>query len=107
MQRVTLVRYSTKPGRADENEALSRAVFEELRRTAPDNIAYASFRNGNDFVHVVINVKDQDVSALTELPSFKAFTKDIVERCGMQPEPVRIDGNLIESYGVMRALVEA
>ena len=31
MQRVTVVRYTTKPGRADENEKLSRAVFAELK----------------------------------------------------------------------------
>jgi len=37
MQRVTLVRYTAKPDRADENETLARAVFADLRTAAPDN----------------------------------------------------------------------
>ena len=32
MPRITLVRYTAKPDRAQENEALSRAVFKELER---------------------------------------------------------------------------
>ncbi len=52
MQRVTLVRYTTKPDRAAENEALSRAVFTQLHSAPPAGIAYALFRDGNEFVHV-------------------------------------------------------
>jgi len=40
MQRVTLVRYTTKPERAAENEALSRAVFAQLRSAPPEGVAY-------------------------------------------------------------------
>ena len=39
MQRVTLVRYTTKPDRAAENEALSRAVFAQLRTAPPEGVA--------------------------------------------------------------------
>ncbi len=76
MQRVTLVRYTAKPGRDDENEALSRAVFRELRTTSPDHLAYALFRDGLDFVHLFVNARTDDSSALTELPSFKAYAKE-------------------------------
>lgn len=107
MQRVAFVRYTTKPHRADENEVLSRAVFDELRATAPDNMAYALFRDGNDFVHLFINVKDDDSSALTELPSFKAYVKGISERCTAEPEVIRASTRLVESYGLTRALVPA
>jgi hypothetical protein len=107
MQRVTLVRYKTKPEGADANEALSRAVFAELRRTAPAHVAYALFRNGCDFAHVFINAETDDSSAVTELPSFKAFTKDAEARWEAPPETIRLGMRLVESYGLMRTMAEA
>ena len=77
MQRVTLVRYTAKPDRAAENETLARAVFAELRAASPDHLAYALFRDGQDFVHLFVNTAADDSDALTELPSFKAFAKDV------------------------------
>ena len=38
MQRVTLVRYTTEPERAGENEALSRAVFRQLQSAPPEGL---------------------------------------------------------------------
>jgi hypothetical protein len=46
MQRGTIVRYTAKPDRADENEALSRAEFAELREKDPSGIADALYRAG-------------------------------------------------------------
>jgi hypothetical protein len=100
MQRVTLVRYKTKPECAEENETLSRAVFAELRATAPAHLAYALFRDGGDFVHVFINARADDSSALTELPSFKAFSKDSRARYEAPPEVTRLGLRLVESYGL-------
>ena len=99
MQRVTFVRYTTKPDHAEENERLSRAVFAEVRDVAPSRVAYALFRNGADFVHVFINMMKQDSEVLTELPSFKAFSKDSTERYVAAPEVLRLDLNLVDSYG--------
>ena len=62
MQRVTLVRYTTKPDRAAENEALSRAVFAQLRNAPPEGVAYALFRDGDEFIHVFVNLKEDDAS---------------------------------------------
>ena len=42
MRRV-MVRYKVKPDRAAENEALVRAVYEELARTQPAGLHYATF----------------------------------------------------------------
>jgi hypothetical protein len=39
-----MVRYKTKEARAEENAALIRAVFEELRTRAPGGLRYASYR---------------------------------------------------------------
>src|SRR5260370_26250728 len=107
MQRVTLVRYKTKPDRAEQNEALSRAVFVELRAAAPDHVAYALFRDGLDFVHVFINAKADDSSPLTELPSFKAFMKDVDARCDTPPETIRLGVQLLESYGLTSEMAGA
>ena len=107
MQRVTLVRYTTKPGLADENEALSRAVFAELKAKAPAHIAYALFRDGPDFVHLFVNAQSEDASALVELPAFKAYAKDVAERCEAPPDQLRLRVRLLDSYGLAEALVPA
>ena len=99
MQRVTFVRYTAKADRAAENESLSRAVFAELRDSKPSSVAYALFRNGVDFVHVFINMVSEDSTVLTDLPSFKAFSKEAAERQLGAPEIIRLDLNLIDTYG--------
>jgi hypothetical protein len=100
MQRVTLVRYAAKPDRADENEALSLAVFNELKITQPDHVAYALFRDGVNFVHLFVNTRDDDASALVELPTFRAYAKDVGERCEAPPETIRLNLNLLASHGL-------
>ncbi|MCE9650452.1 MAG: hypothetical protein K8R18_12595 [Parvibaculum sp.] len=100
MQRVTLVRYTAKPECAEENEALSRAVFAELRAAAPDNVAYGLFRNGEEFVHLFVNFEADDSSALTELASFKAYSKEVIGRCTQPPEATRLSLQLLDSYGL-------
>jgi hypothetical protein len=100
MQRVTLVRYKAKPDRAEENEALSRAVFAELRATTPEHVVYALFRDGLDFVHVFINAKGDDSNAVTELASFKTYAKDVGERCEAPPDVTRLGLRLLEAYGL-------
>jgi hypothetical protein len=100
MQRVTLVRYVVKPDQTTENEALSRAVFAELRTRTPEKMAYALFRNGPEFVHVFVNLVADDSAVLTELPSFKAYSKDITTRCETAPEVTRLGLELLDSYGL-------
>jgi hypothetical protein len=107
MQRVTLVRYKAKPDRADENEALSRAVFAELHAKTPEAIAYALFRDGLDFVHVFINFGADDSSAVTELPSFKSFSENAAARYEAPPEVTRISLHLVESYGFTSVMASA
>ena len=52
--RQVIVRYKVKPDRVAENEALARAVYEELDRTGPAGLHYATFRqpDGVSFVHI-------------------------------------------------------
>lgn len=102
MPRVTMVRYTTKPDRAAENEALSRAVFTELHEKMPDGIAYGLFKeaNGVSFVHVFVNLAADESAPVTDLPTFKAFEKGIIERCVMPPQATRLSLDLIDSYGL-------
>jgi hypothetical protein len=99
MQRVTLVRYTTRADRAAENEALSRAVFAQLRNAPPDGVAYALFRDGNEFIHVFLNLQEDESAAVTELPTFKAFQDGIAERCEVPPKATRLAVQLVDSYG--------
>jgi hypothetical protein len=102
MPRVTLVRYTTKPDRTAENEKLSRAVFTELHEKKPFDIAYGLFKeaDGVTFVHLFINLAADSSDAVTELPTFKAFEKAIVDRCEKPPQPTRMSLDLIDSYGL-------
>ena len=107
MPRVTLVRYTAKSDRANENEALSRAVFAELHRTTPVNVAYGLFRKGDDFVHLFVNLDNDDSSAVTELPTFKAFSKDADSRYVAPPQVERLSLELVASYGFAGAMAPA
>jgi hypothetical protein len=82
----TLVRYRAKPERADENQRLSVAVFEELKDKAPAGLRYAVFRLPDDtFVHIAMS--DDGAPALSSFESFRAFEMEIRERCAEQNLP--------------------
>jgi hypothetical protein len=85
--RYVLVRYRVKPGRSEENEALSRAVYEELSRARPAGLGYATFKlpDGVSFVHLSASEGENGNTPLTELPAFKRFVADIAERCDEPP----------------------
>ena|SRR5437016_4030964 len=86
MRRV-MVRYKVKPDQAARNEELVRAVYDELRRTQPADMRYATFRldDGVTFVHLHSSEAEGDRNQLAELPAFKAFQAGIVERCEEAP----------------------
>ena len=42
--RTVVVRYETKPERADENQRLVEKVYAELAERGPDNFRYITFR---------------------------------------------------------------
>jgi hypothetical protein len=96
MRRV-IVRYRVKPERADENEELIRAVYEELVETKPEGLRYATLRldDGVSFVH--LSESESEVSPLTEVPAFKAFQKEIADRCEEQPVVTNVD--VVGSFG--------
>lgn len=99
MQRVTLVRYVVKQEKLAENEKLARAVFAELRAEAPRHMAYALFRRDAEFVHLFVNTRLDESDALTALPSFRAYAKDVDARCESPVEVTRLGLELLESFG--------
>ena len=85
---ATVVRYQTKPDRADENQQLIEAVFADLDARQPDGFTYKVFRleDGVSFVHVVVEHDDvDDPDSLQDVPAFQAFVQNIAERCDVPP----------------------
>ena len=85
---TVVVRYQTKPDRAEENQALIEKVFADLEQRQPEGFTYKVFRleDGVSFVHVVVEhdgVADPD--SLADVPAFQAFTAGIADRCEVQP----------------------
>jgi hypothetical protein len=82
-----MVRYAVKPEHAAENERLVRAVYDELRRTEPAGLRYATFRldDGVSFVHLASTETEDGKSPLSDLQAFKEFQRGIGDRCAEAP----------------------
>jgi len=94
--RHVIVRYKTKPEAADENQALVEAVFEELSAKQPEGLKYASFRaEDGTFIHVA-GVEGEN-NPLVEMDAFKAFQKDLKDRCVEPPAPLPV--TKVGTYG--------
>ena len=80
-----MVRYKVKPECAAENEALVRAVYDELHRAAPAGLQYATFwlEDGVSFVHLATH--DADHNPLSEVEAFGRFQEHVRERCAEPP----------------------
>lgn len=80
--RHTMVTYTVKPGREEENAALVRAVFEELARERPAGFRYAAFhiRETRQFVHLYTVEGGAPGVNLQDLASFKAFVAEAADR---------------------------
>jgi hypothetical protein len=88
--KTTVVRYQAKPERADENQKLIEAVFDDLNEREPDGFTYKVFRldDGVSFIHVVIEHDVDNPDSLQEVPAFQAFVADIADRCAVPPLPM-------------------
>ena len=94
--RQVMVRYRVKAGREAENEALVRAVYEELAGVEPEGFRYATFRfDERSSVHFAL-IEAEGPGPLPGLAAFQAFTRDIGERC--DEPPVVSDLHEVGSY---------
>jgi len=73
----TIVAYTVKPGREDENAALVRAVFKELAEKRPAGFRYAVFQGteSGEFLHLYAD-EGAASGALQQLPAFQAFVAE-------------------------------
>ena len=78
--RHTMVTYTVKPGREEENAALVRAVFEELAQTRPAGLRYAAFYlpDPRQFMHLYTD--EGSTTGVQALDSFKAFVAGAEDR---------------------------
>jgi hypothetical protein len=91
-----VIRYTTTPESADENERLVREVFAELAAKDPGGLRYATFRleDGVSFVHVA--VIEGDDNPLNSSAAFARFQSGIGDRCSEGPAPS--DATVVGSY---------
>jgi hypothetical protein len=85
--RRVLVRYTVKPGQIERNEALVRAVYDELHASRPSGLRYATFRlgDGAEFVHLASTETADGSNPLQRIAAFAAFQEGIAERCETPP----------------------
>jgi hypothetical protein len=83
-----IVRYKVKADQAAENVELASAVYDELDRTKPAGLRYATFQldDGVSFVQVAVNETDTSRSPLTNVAAFQQFQREIADRCEEQPQ---------------------
>jgi hypothetical protein len=95
----SMIRYKVRPDRADENETLVKAVYVQLARERPEGLHYATFKlpDGVSFMHVVFE-SDQPGRILNDVAAFKAFVKDIEDRC--EEPPVATELTIVGLYAV-------
>lgn len=96
--KAIVVRYETKPDRADENQRLIEAVFRELASSEPQGFTYRVFRldDGVSFIHLAVEHDVDDSDSLQAVPAFQAFVADIADRC--QSAPVAAGATLVGEY---------
>ena len=100
MMSATIVRYRVKPGRAEENAELVRAVYAELERDGAPGFRYATFvmDDGVSFVHVALAEEGHDVP-LPGLAAFARFRAGLAERCEELPQTISAP-SLVGSFGL-------
>ena len=85
----TLVRYKTRPDRAEENARLIEQVFQELQTKAPEGVRYLALKlDDGTFVHFVMVETDDGANPIPALEAFRSFQSGIKERCIEPPQAV-------------------
>jgi hypothetical protein len=97
----TLIRYKTKPDRAQENQRLIEGVFEELNAKSPDGVRYLVLRlDDGTFVHFVAVDPKVAVTSIPELEAFRVFQSGHKERCIEPPQPGA--ATIVGNYRMLR-----
>ena len=77
----TIVTYTVKPGREQENATLVRGVFDELAEALPSGFRYAVFQasDSGEFIHLYTD-EGAASGALQALSAFQAFVAGAADR---------------------------
>ncbi len=96
MSTIKVVRYRTKPDKADENAKLVKEVFAELAGDDPGGLRYVTLRleDGVTFVHIA--KIEGDTNPLASSAAFKAFQAEIAQRC--EEGPIAMDATIVGGY---------
>ena len=88
---TVLVRYKVQADQVENNTEFVEAVFADLQEQAPKGVHYASFvaDDGMTFFHIA-SFDDGVENPLPQLDSFKAFQKDLGDRCEEKPSPTAL-----------------
>jgi len=97
MGNAFIIRYRTRPDAAEENQGLVGKVFAELAAADPGGMRYATLRDGDSFVHIVVHENDQN--PLPRLAAFQEFQRGIAERCVEAPE--RSEVSVVGAYRML------
>jgi len=89
----TMIRYKLKPDCVAENDELLRGTYEELERTQPDGLRFATFRldDGLSLVHLVSVETADGRSPLANSVAFGRYSEHVRERCEAPPEFSNLD----------------
>jgi hypothetical protein len=81
-----MVRYKVWPDHVAANVELVRAVYDELHRSAPDGLSYATFQldDGVSFIHLHSDASP-DGDRLGHVAAFADFQDGIAQRCEEAP----------------------
>ncbi len=99
---IRMIRYKLKPEHAAENEQLVRNVYDELARSAPEGLRYATFalEDGVSFVHIASVETDDGRNPLLDVKAFAEFQREIADRC--EQPPVAAELREVGSFRLLR-----
>jgi hypothetical protein len=96
----TVVRYKTRPEKADENAGLIAKVFEELQAKSPDNVRYLALRLADGtFIHFSMSDTADNVSPITKLDAFRTFRGGVEGRAVEAPQ--QSEATIIGNYRML------
>jgi hypothetical protein len=97
----SVIRYKTKPERADENQRLVENVFAELTARDPGGVRYATFRleDGVTFIHIFMTDSDDAAKTMSGIAAFAEFQRELTARCIEQP--VAQGASVVGSYRLL------
>ena len=83
----SVIRYKTKPERADENQRLVEDVYAELAARDPGGMRYATLRlaDGATFIHIFMTDSDDTPNTMGDIAAFVEFQRELAQRCVEQP----------------------